>query len=161
MNASGDGLDVNGPITMTDGVVIINGPTNSANGALDYTGSFTISGGVLAAAGSVGMAQAPSSSSSQKSVMVNLSSAVSAGTLVHIESSSGDTLITFKPAKAWQSFVFSSSSLKSGQAYRVCVGGSSSGSSTDGLYSGGTYTSGTSVGSFTISSSVTLLRLTR
>lgn len=127
------------------------------NGALDYLSSFQVSGGTLVAAGSAGMAQAPSSSSAQNSVMVNLSAAVSAGTLIHIESSDGEDIVTFAPAKTWQSFVLSSSALETGESYTVSVGGSTSGSSTDGLYSSGTYRSGTSVGSFTISSSVTTL----
>jgi hypothetical protein len=46
VDAAGDGLDINGPIDMTDGVVIVNGPTANNNGALDYTGAFTITGGL-------------------------------------------------------------------------------------------------------------------
>jgi hypothetical protein len=157
VNAGGDGLDANGSITMTGGIVIVNGPTDSGNGALDYMGSFRISGGYLVAAGSVGMAEAPSSTSSQNSIMVNLSSSVSAGTLIHIESADGEDVVTFKAAKTWQSFVLSSPSLETGQTYDVYVGGSASGTSTDGLYSSGTYSSGTNVGSFTISNAVTTL----
>jgi len=103
------------------------------------------------------MAQAPSSSSAQNSVMVNLMSAVSTGTLIHIESADGENIVSFARAKTRQSFVLSSSALETGESYTVSVSGSASGSSTDGLYSSGTYRSGTSVGSFTISSSVTTL----
>ncbi|MCG2785349.1 MAG: carbohydrate-binding domain-containing protein, partial [Anaerolineae bacterium] len=39
VDAHGDGLDANGPIEMTAGTVIVNGPTANNNGALDYTGS--------------------------------------------------------------------------------------------------------------------------
>ena len=52
INADGDGLDSNGSFTMTDGTVIVDGPTNGGNGPLDYTSSFTVSGGLLIAAGS-------------------------------------------------------------------------------------------------------------
>ena len=59
IEAGGDGVDVNGAITMTDGVVIVNGPIQQMNSALDYDAFFNISGGFVVAAGSAGMAQAP------------------------------------------------------------------------------------------------------
>jgi len=64
VDADGDGIDSNGSIEMTGGTMVVNGPTNSANGALDYMGTRNISGGYFIAAGSSGMAQAPSNSSS-------------------------------------------------------------------------------------------------
>jgi hypothetical protein len=155
VNANGDGIDVNGPITMNGGTVIVNGPTNNGNGALDYDGTFTISGGYLLAAGSSGMAQAPGTSSTQNSVMVNFASAQPAGTMVHIETEDGKEILTFVPAKAYQSVVLSSSLLEKGTTYTVYTEGSSTGTNKDGLYSGGTYTAGTQVYSFTISSTVT------
>jgi hypothetical protein len=63
VNAGGDGLDANGAIEMTGGLVVVNGPTEQMNGALDYDGTFNISGGTLIAVGSAGMAQAPSAGS--------------------------------------------------------------------------------------------------
>lgn len=155
VNAGGDGLDINGPITMTDGTVIINGPTNSGNGPIDYLGSFTISGGDFLAVGSAGMAMAPSTSSTQNSVMLTYSASQAAGTLVHIESDEGEDILTFAPAKTYQSVVFSSSALARGSGYVVYSGGRSTGTVQDGLYSGGTYTPGTEVTSFTISGTVT------
>ena len=35
VDAVGDGIDVNGAMEMTGGVVLVNGPTNDGNGALD------------------------------------------------------------------------------------------------------------------------------
>ena len=54
IEAGGDGIDVNGAITMTDGVVIVNGPIQQMNSALDYDAFFNISGGFLVAAGQCG-----------------------------------------------------------------------------------------------------------
>jgi len=160
VDAIGDGLDINGPITMTGGTVVLHAPTDDRDGALDWTESFDISGGYLIAAGSFGMTtQAPGSTSSQNSVLVNLDSSVSAGTLIHIEDEDGGSVVTFEPSKTWQSFLLSTASLESGETYNVYAGGSATGTNTDGLYSGGTYNSGTSVGSFTISSAVTVLGL--
>jgi hypothetical protein len=155
VDADGDGIDSNGAITMTGGTVIVNGPTASMNGALDYMSSFKISGGLLVAAGSVGMAQAPSTSSTQNSVIVNLTTTASAGTLFHITTASGGDVLTFAPSKSWQSVVFSSPELESGESYLVHTGGASTGAVVDGLYTGGAYSGGTQVGDFVISSAVT------
>ena len=153
--ATGDGIDVNGSITMTGGTVLVNGPTNAANGALDYDSSFKISGGTLVAAGSSGMAQAPSSTSSQYSVLVTFRSVISANTLFHIEASDGTEIVTFAPKKQYQTVAFSSSKLTKGTTYKVYYGGSYSGTNTNGLYSSGTYAAGTQYASFTVSSITT------
>jgi hypothetical protein len=155
VDAYGDGLDVNGPIEMTDGIVLISGPTENMNGALDYSGQFNVSGGFLVAAGSAGMAQAPSASSDQYSLLVNFNGTARAGTLVHIETSDGEQVLTFAPAKRYQSLAFSSSELEPGSTYDLYLGGSSDGEVSDGLYQGGSYTSGTEYTSFTVSDVVT------
>jgi hypothetical protein len=155
VDANGDGLDVNGTIDMNGGVVIVNGPTNNGNGPLDYLGAFNITGGFLVAAGSSGMAQAPSASSTQYSVMNNFPSPQAAGTMIHIETENGEEILTFVPTKEYQSVVLSSPALENGLTYVIYSGGSSTGTVTDGLYSGGTYTPGSQVTSFTISSIVT------
>lgn len=154
VNASGDGIDANGSITMTDGVVVVNGPTNSGNGSLDYDGSFNIKGGTLIAAGSLGMAQAPSSSSTQNSVSLGLSQ-LSAGTVVNIESSDGNNILTFEVSKVCQSIVISSSNLETGKTYSVSIGGTSTGTENNGIYLGGNYSGGTKVLEFTVSGTIT------
>jgi hypothetical protein len=156
INAAGDGIDIGGSIEMTDGTVIVNGPTSSADGALDFT-DFNIKGGTIIAAGSSGMAQSLSTSSGQYSVMITYSSSQSANTLVRIESSSGEDIVTFAPAKTYQSFVFSSPVLKKGETYTVYSGGSSTGTAVDGMYTGGIYSGGTKYTDFTVSSIVTTI----
>lgn len=154
IDAAGDGLDVNGSIEMTDGVVIINGPTENMNGALDHVG-FTMTGGYLVAAGSSGMAQGPDETSTQNSVIINFDSMLAAGTLVHIQSSAGEDVLTFAPAKAFQSIAFSSPDLAAGASYSVYYGGTTSGVADSGLFEAGTYTPGTLVTDFTVSGAVT------
>ncbi|NJD11329.1 MAG: carbohydrate-binding domain-containing protein [Gemmatimonadetes bacterium] len=153
--AGGDGLDVNGSIVMTGGTIIVNGPTRQDNGAVDYDGTFNMSGGFLAAAGSVGMAQGPSATSTQYSLLLNSTTARPAGTILHIQTTAGEDVLTFKPSKQYQSVAFSSSVLKKGGTYQLYVGGSSTGSATDGVYAGGAYTPGSKVGEFTISATAT------
>lgn len=155
IDAGGDGLDSNGPADMTGGVVLVNGPTNSGNGAMDYMSAFNVTGGLLVAVGSSGMAQAPSSTSTQYSVIHNFDSVQTAGTMIHIASADGEDILTFVPTKEYQSVVVSSPDLVNGATYTIYSGGSSTGTVTDGLYSDGSYTAGIEVTSFTISSIVT------
>lgn len=154
VDANGDGLDVNGTISMTAGTVIVNGPTNNGNGAVDYLGSFTVTGGLLVAVGSSGMAQAPSETSSQYSILYGFDMAQPAGSIIHIESADGQDILTFAPTKAYQSVAISSPELFSG-SYTLYVGGTSSGTAADGLYSGGTYSGGTQAANITVAGVVT------
>jgi hypothetical protein len=154
--ADGDGIDSNGDIEMTAGTVLVHGPTSDGDGALDYQGSFNITGGFLAAAGSSGMAEAPSSSSTQYSVLLNFSEK-NAGTLFHIETDGGEEMLTFSPSKRYESIVFSGPDLSDGASYNVYSGGSATGTEIDGLHTGGVYSAGTHESDldFTISSIVT------
>ena len=155
VNAEGDGLDANGSITMNGGTVIVNGPTQSGNGTLDYDGSFQINGGTLIGAGSAGMMQAPGTTSTQYSLAVAFNNTLSAGSLVHIENSAGETILTFAPGKTYQSLVFSSPVLVANETYTIYQGGEAIGTVTDGVYTDGTYSNGTSYTSLTLTSIVT------
>lgn len=155
IDAMGDGIDVNGSIVMTGGFVLIHGPTVNMESAIDYDRTFTMTGGFLVAAGSAGMAQAPSASSTVNSVMMSFSSVQPAESLVHIAAADGSSIVAFAPAKAYQSVVVASPLLKSGSTYTIYSGGRSTGTPVDGLYSGGTYTPGTQVAQFRVASSVT------
>jgi hypothetical protein len=151
VNAAGDGIDVNGSVLMTAGTLMVNGPTANMNGALDYDGTFKISGGSVLAVGSSGMAQAPGTTSTQYSVLLNLSSTKSAGTLARFQTSDGKELFTFAPAKNYQSIVYSSSAITSGSVIDVYFGGTSTGTVANGLYTGGAYSGGIKYTSITVS----------
>lgn len=155
VNAAGDGLDANGSIDMSGGTVIVHGPTENFNGALDYDGSFAISGGSLIGAGSAGMPDAPGGNSSQNSLLLIFNQPQAAGTLVSILDSTGNSILTFAPTKAFQSIAFSSPLLVTGSTYTVSVGGISDGIATDGVYTNGTYAGGSEYTSFTVTSVVT------
>ncbi len=155
VESGGDGLDINGAIEMTGGQVIINGPTSNQNAAFDYMGSFNISGGTFVSVGSAGMAQAPSTASSQYSLMYNFADVQPAGTLFHIETQSGEEVVTFMPTKAYQSVLISSPELQNGETYLIYSGGTITGSAEGGLYFEGAYRAGTEVDSVTISNVIT------
>jgi len=156
-NANGDGLDINGPIEMTGGTIILDGPTANDNGALDYQTSFQISAGYLLAVGSSGMALAPSKTSPQNSIGIAFSSAQAAGTLVHVQNAAGEDVLTFRPAKRYQTVVLSSPLVTRATGYSLYVGGSSTGPEKDGLFSGGTYYGGTKKATFDVSSALTVV----
>ena len=134
VDASGDGLDANGSIEMSGGTVIVNGPTNDGNGALDYDSSFNITGGVFVAAGSAGMAQAPSSSSTQASIAMTYSANKEAGEIIHLADSNGNAILTFAPTKAYRSVIISTPDIKTGESYSFYAGGKVAGNATNGLY---------------------------
>ncbi|WP_052130062.1 carbohydrate-binding domain-containing protein [Ureibacillus sinduriensis] len=157
VNAMGDGLDSNGSIVMKDGTVIINGPANNNNASLDYDQSFNIDGGLLIATGSAGMAMATSEDSAQSTVMMTYTETQAAGTVLQLEDSNGDALLTFAPGKDFQSVVISSPQLAENDAYTLHWGGTATGDENDGLYTKAKYQGATNKVEFTISDTVTWL----
>lgn len=145
VNASGDGLDSNGSIVMNGGNVVVYGPTNSGNGALDYDQTFDITGGNLYIAGSAGMAQTPSSSSTQASISVGFTSTVSGGTQVTVSDSSGNVVYSFTPLKDFGMVSISGAEISTSETYTITAGnqsvsvqgGSSSNLSSSGRGNGG------------------------
>ena len=154
IDASGDGIDANGDIKLSGGTVLVDGPTSNFNGTLDYDGTFDISGGTLVAAGSSGMAQTPSDSSSQKVLNISLLQQ-EPNSVVNIKSSDGKNILTYAPSKNYSSIIVSTPDIKNNTKYIVSVGGSVSGEAKDGLYSNGSYLGGTEVGSETTSNTIT------
>jgi hypothetical protein len=157
VDSKGDGLDSNGSITMSGGTVVVNGPIENNNGSLDYDGTFVMTGGFLVAAGSSGMVQATSDKTTQAGVLMTYTKTQQAGALVHLEDSAGNTIITFAPAKNYQSVFVSSPTLKQDASYTLSSGGSSTGTAMKGLYEGGTYQGGTKVVDFKTATLITWL----
>lgn len=120
INASGDGIDVNGDALIEGGTIYVDGPTNSGNGALDYDGTFKITGGTLIAVGASGMAEAPSTSSTQYIIMIN--QGTMNGTL-KLTDSNDNEIITYTPSKQYQSVVISSPNIKNNTTYNLVVNG--------------------------------------
>jgi hypothetical protein len=160
INSGSDGLDSDGYITMSGGTVIIDGPVPNSppNGAIDYgNGAFNMTGGLLVAVGSADMqVQGPSPTSTQYSVIVTLNTTKQANTLVNIQNAAGETVLTFRPAKAYKAIVFSSPYLAPG-SYDLYLGGSSTGTLSYGIYEDGTYMPGTKYTTFTISQIITTI----
>lgn len=132
-DASGDGIDINGNITMNGGVVLVYGPTNSGNASLDYDRSFEINGGTFAALGASGMMQG-ATGGEQASFACGFST-VDGGKVIAVENSSGEVIFSFYSDKSTQSLVFSSESLQVGEEYTV-VSALAQAEAENGIYSG-------------------------
>lgn len=123
---------MNGSVSVSGGTTIVNGPTEQMNGALDVDSTFDITGGVLLAAGSSGMAMAPSADAAQASVLVTFSQSVAAGTELEVTADDGTVVATFTTTKAAQTLAVSTSALVNGQTYTVTAGGTTVGSAVAG-----------------------------
>lgn len=122
VKANGDGLDSNGSIVVTGGTIFVDGPIANDNGAIDYDGSFAISGGTLVASGSAGMAEVPSTDSSQDSILMFYSTVQSAQTTITLKDKSGTVVATYTPTKQYSSVAISSPTLAVGSTYTLYKG---------------------------------------
>ncbi|MDD3347821.1 carbohydrate-binding domain-containing protein [Oscillibacter sp.] len=122
ISAEGDGIDSNGDLTVSGGSTYVSGPTNSGNGALDYAGSAAITGGVLIASGAMGMEQNFGSSSTQGSILCQLSAVQGVSTTITLKDADGNILATCTPSKEFQSVVISAPEVKSSGTYTLTVG---------------------------------------
>lgn len=155
VNAQGDGLDANGSIAIAGGTVLVSGPTSGGNGALDYDSTCEVTGGTLAIAGSSGMAQAPSTTSTQNSVLVYYTEVQKANTLASLVDSTGKSILSFAPSKDYQTILISSPDLAKDKTYTLIAGGTSSVALKNNYATGGTVKGGTTLTKITIANTVT------
>lgn len=143
LGSEGDGIDSNGYLVINGGTIITLANGRTGDGGIDADKDILLNGGTVIALGSRN--DTASSSSSQPYMELTFASTKAAGTLIRIVDSNGSELLTFSPLKEYQSFTYTSPSLKLNETYQVYSGGSVSGvSATNGLYTkGGVYTGGT------------------
>lgn len=118
INASGDGIDSNGNLTVTGGEIYVDGPTSGGDGALDCSGTALISGGTVIAVGSSGMAENFDSSSAQGSMITTVSDSMITGDIT-LTDSEGNTIVSYSPSKEYSSVVISCADLKEGETYTL------------------------------------------
>ncbi len=122
VDAQGDGIDSNGSLYVLGGSVFVSGPTEAMNSSLDYNGDGQITGGTVIAVGSLGMAQGFSDTSTQYSLINNLSASVEANSEVSLKDSDGNIIVSYTPVRQYQSVVISSPELKEGETYTLTCG---------------------------------------
>lgn len=152
VNASGDGVDSNGNIDISGGVILVSGPVSDGDSALDCDGTATVTGGTAIFCGSAGMAETFSDSSSQPSLMYTLDSAAAAGTSVALVNSEGKVIASFVPSKQYINIVISSPHLTVGSSYTLSVGGTVSGCDKNGYTDNGSISGAQSANEVKISS---------
>jgi len=155
VDSGGDGVDVNGDLTVNDGILLVNGgPSTVPDGAFDFV-NFNINGGFILGVGSAEMAEAASQTSTQNSVLYNFESSLQANEILHLASPSGNEILTYASIKEIQSVLFSSPEIMDEETYLIYTGGSASGEIMDGLYSNGNYEPGNQVDSFEVTDIIT------
>ncbi len=123
VNSSGDGLDANGSIYISGGVVTVDGPTTDGDGALDYDNELVITNGKLIAVGSAGMAQGISNTSSQYGVLINFDKTYQNGSVITITNSNNEEIMSYTSTKNFSSLCYSNSNLVDGESYQVKING--------------------------------------
>lgn len=155
-STTNDGMDSNGTMTITGGLIVSSGTTGAEEGFDCDNNTFKITGGTLIGIG--GASSSPTASVSTQSSVIFTSTAA-ADDLIHVETSAGVDVFTFKVPRAYSSkmtLLFSMPTLSSNTAYTIYRGGSvAGGTNFHGLSIGATYTKGTSATTFTTSSMLT------
>lgn len=156
VNAAGDGLDSNGSIAMTGGTVIVDGPENSGNGALDYDSTCVVDGGILVAVGSSGMAQNVSDTSKQTAVLISYDQ--QQDSRITLTDEKGNILLSYQPAKTYQTAVISAPTLEKNIAYTLSNGGTVSETEKEhSISTTGTLTGGETLSQITLADTVNTL----
>ena len=108
VNAIGDGVDSNGYIKISGGVLIVDGPASGDNSAIDMENrSYFVSGGTLVAAGSVQMLMTPAQAT-QPVVTIIFDSVQNADATFALADADGSVLFAVSPTKSYQSLQISS-----------------------------------------------------
>lgn len=125
IDADGDGIDSNGGIFISDGEIYVNSSTNGVDSALDYDGEAQITGGTVVALGTSGMAMNFSSSSTQGSILINLSANQLSGTTIEVVDEEGNSLMSYDSKKQFNSILVSNFDLHKGETYTIKYGAES------------------------------------
>jgi len=149
--SSGDGLDSNGTLSISGGLIVALGAQAPEDGIDCDEREITITGGTIIACG--GANSAPSETDSTI-VSIWLGSA-SKGDTIGILDADGNTVFAFEVSKDYSNMLLSMKAFSDGEEYTVYTGGTISGeSSYHGYYKKGTYSGGSESVSFTVDSKV-------
>lgn len=122
IDASGDGIDSNGNLTVSGGKVVIEGSGSRGDGAIDYNGTGLVTGGEVLALGGSDMLQSFSSESAQSHIVVTAKESIAVGAKITIKDEAGKVLYEHINKKAFSALVYSSKDLVKSKNYTVQIG---------------------------------------
>ena len=121
-----DGLDSNGDIKISGGTIYISLLGTGSNCAVDYAsesgGVAEITGGTIIACGASSMAESFDSTSTQASILYNMSSIAAAGTTLTVTDADGSVLLSWEVPCSFSSALISCPEMKVGGTYTVSAG---------------------------------------
>lgn len=120
VDARGDGLDSNGYIYISGGELYVMGPADNGNSSIDSEFGSEVTGGKVVAAGSSGMAQNFNDSSTQGSIMINLTGNTN-GEIV-LKDSEGNEFISYTPSREYSNVIISVPQIEADATYTIVTG---------------------------------------
>ena len=120
IQASGDGVDSNGSVTVSGGYTVVCGPSQGDTSVLDYNGTASITGGTFIGTGGAGMA-ANFSTAEQGLIAVTVGSQT-AGSTVTLKDADGKTLAEVTPELDYAVVYISTDSMTQGGTYTLTAG---------------------------------------
>jgi hypothetical protein len=151
VTASDDAIDANGSITISGGIIVINGPTSGMQSLIDYDLDWILTGGtIIGTSGYGNETKTPSDESSQINLTYNISSTQQSYTQVSLLDENDEVVISFTPTKSYQVVFITTPDLDQDTTYTLALGGSIDSELLNGYYAGGTLSNYQSVASFSL-----------
>ena len=123
--ASGDGLDSNGTLTISDGYIYVANPTAGDTSIIDADVSPVITGGTFVSTGSTTMMAQTFASSSTQGVITCTTGTQSPGSVVTVKDSNGNSVISYEVEYSCAMVIISSPDIVKGDAYMLTIGSTS------------------------------------
>ena len=123
--ASGDGLDSNGTLTISDGYIYVANPTAGDTSVIDADVSPVITGGTFVSTGSTTMMAQTFASSSTQGVISCTTGTQSPGSVVTVKDSNGNSVISYEVEYSCALVIISSPDIVKGDAYTLTIGSTS------------------------------------
>ena len=120
IQASGDGVDSNGSVTVSGGYTVVCGPSQGDTSVLDYNSTASITGGTFIGTGGAGMA-ANFSTAEQGLIAVTVGSQT-AGSTVTLKDADGKTIAEVTPELDYAVVYVSTDSMTQGGTYTLTAG---------------------------------------
>ena len=123
--ASGDGLDSNGTLTISDGYIYVANPTAGDTSIIDADVSPVITGGTFVSTGSTTMMAQTFASSSTQGVISCTTGTQSPGSVVTVKDSNGNSVISYEVEYSCAMVIIISPDIVKGDTYTLTIGSTS------------------------------------